>query len=103
MQTKIYKLFIRIILLGSVTTLLSVTAAFGQEQGYTIPWWTVDSGGAALNTGGYTLAGTAGQSDAGVLGGGDYTLTGGFWAYDEVGAATEGHTIYLPLILRSNG
>jgi hypothetical protein len=66
--------------------------------GYDLSWWTVDAGGATFSTGGpYTLGSTIGQPDAGLLTGAAYALAGGFW---RAGAA--GHTIHLPLILRSH-
>ncbi len=51
---------------------------------YTIPWSTVDGGGAMSSTGGtLSLAGTIGQPDASSfatpMSGGTYSLVGGFW------------------------
>lgn len=49
---------------------------------YSIPWSTIDGGGAINSTGGsFTLSGTIGQPDAGsAMTGGSFSLTGGFWA-----------------------
>jgi len=42
--------------------------------------WTIDCGGSSfVQTGQYTLGGTAGQPDAGLLINGSFLLTGGFW------------------------
>jgi len=68
-------------------TLVSVTAlpvlAGGPSGGlYSIPWSTIDGGGAINTSGGaFTLSGTIGQPDAGgAMTGGAFSLTGGFWA-----------------------
>jgi hypothetical protein len=67
------------------------------QSGYSIDWYTIDSGGAMnSNGGGYSLSGTIGQPDAGSLGGGSYSLVGGFW-----GGASINYTVYLPLVLKS--
>jgi hypothetical protein len=51
-----------------------------------IPWYTIDSGGTELSTGGpFALSGTAGQADAGVLSGGNFVLVGGFWTPAQTG------------------
>jgi len=49
--------------------------------GYSLDWWTADSGGGTSQAGGYSLSGTVGQAEPGALHGGDYALAGGFWAY----------------------
>lgn len=59
-----------------------VTAAIAQT--FEVPWYTLDSGGEMLATGGdFALSGTIGQPDAGPPGmamvGGDFELVGGFW------------------------
>ena len=64
--------------------------------GYSLDWWTADSGGGTSQAGGYSLSGTVGQAEPGALHGGDYALAGGFWAY--IQAALE--KIFLPLVLR---
>lgn len=55
--------------------------ALGQ---YSIPWSTIDGGGAMSSSGGtYSLAGTIAQPDASSfaapMSGGTYSLVGGFW------------------------
>jgi len=47
---------------------------------YTIPWWTVDSGGGISQAGPYILSGTAGQPDPGSISGGSYLVKSGFWS-----------------------
>ncbi len=71
-------------------------AAYAQTGGgYTLTWWTVDTGGqlAAVGSGGYTLHSTAGQPDAdpSVSMGGAYVLLSGFWP-----GVREIHHYYLP-------
>ena len=87
-------------MLAIVLLTLSGAAVLAQSGGgYTLSWWTVDSGGVTFSAGGgYVLGSTVGQPDAGVLAGGDYVLTGGFW-----GGAVAFGRIYLPLILRNAG
>jgi hypothetical protein len=63
------------------------------EDGFSLPWWTVDSGGGSSQGGAYSLSGTTGQADAGLLSGGGYILEGGFWS-----GSTE-YLSYLPLII----
>lgn len=48
-------------------------------QGFELPWFTVDGGGAYSAGGNFELEGTIGQPDAGLMSGGTFTLTGGFW------------------------
>jgi hypothetical protein len=62
--------------------------------GYTLDWWTADTGGGSLQGGAYTLQGTVGQAEPGSLDGVDYSLVGGFWSY--LRAAWE--RIFLPLV-----
>ncbi len=81
-----------------VLGLLSVAAALAAPQDFSLPWWTVDSGGGASQGGGYTLTGTTGQTEAGTLLSGDvYTLAGGFWGAGSLNAGIE---IFLPLVTR---
>ncbi len=69
-----------------ITTLLAASAllASGSALAFSIPWWTIDSGGTTFSAGGgWKLVGTIGQHDATgatALSGGSWTLTGGFWA-----------------------
>lgn len=67
-------------------TLLAAVAllASGSAVAFSIPWWTIDSGGTRFASGGnWKLAGTIGQHDATetqAMSNGNWTLTGGFWA-----------------------
>lgn len=72
--------------LGVLLLLIAVCAAVyapapaqAQPGGYSVPWWTADSGGGGGSGGGYSLRGTIGQPDAAVGAAGGYTLHGGFW------------------------
>ena len=47
--------------------------------GYSLEWWTVDTGGGTSAGAAYTLSGTLGQPDAGAMSGDSYRLEGGFW------------------------
>ena len=59
------------------TALLATTASAG---GYSIPWFTIDSGGGRSSGGDYVAIGTIGQHDAvDSLTGGTFTIEGGFW------------------------
>jgi hypothetical protein len=67
------------------------------DQGYDLPWWTVDGGGGHSQGPGYVLDGSIGQPDAKpVLNGGNYRLMSGFWG----GAAAVQYTVYLPLVVK---
>ena len=89
------KWFLSILLLVIVGALLGVVSA-SALAGYTLDWWTVDSGGDTSSGGSYSLGGTIGQPDAGTSSGGSYSLSGGFWG----GGAANQYDIYLPLVLR---
>ncbi len=64
----------------SVTLVAIQAAPDTPAANYTIPWWTVDSGGSASQGGSYALVGTVGQPEPGNLSGGSYLLKGGFWS-----------------------
>ena len=59
------------------------TAFAKTDGGYTLTWWTIDTGGqlAATGSGGYTMHSTAGQPDANLVvsTNGTHTLQSGFW------------------------
>jgi len=81
--------------------ILAISAALAHGPGYTLDWWTVDSGGGTISGDGYTLVGTAGQPDAAAaLVGGGYLLSGGVWG----GAASDTgpRRVYLPVVLREH-
>ena len=89
------KWFLSILQLVIVGALLGVVSA-SALAGYTLDWWTVDSGGDTSSGGSYSLGGTIGQPDAGTSSGGSYSLSGGFWG----GGAAQVYNLSLPLILR---
>lgn len=81
--------------------LVSGLVAYAQTGGgYTLTWWTVDTGGeqAASGGGGYTLRSTAGQPDAdpAASSGGGYTLLSGFWP-----SAKWVQHLFLPVVLKT--
>jgi hypothetical protein len=84
-----------ILCLGVVSAnLMKIQAAPDRpNDGFSLPWWTIDSGGGSSQGGAYSLRGTIGQADAGRLSGGGYILEGGFWS-----GSTE-YVSYLPLII----
>lgn len=86
----------RRLLFTCLLVLLLLTAAgmaYARLAGYSLPWWTVDSGGGASSGGDYQLSGTIGQPDAGTLSGGNYQLEGGFW-----GGVVSYQRVHLPLV-----
>ena len=90
----------RLIFLALIVLMLLVGVSISHAQsggGYDLSWYTIDSGGATLSTGGtYSLGGTIGQPDAGSMLGGSYTLTGGFWS----GTPAVVHSVFLPITLK---
>ena len=90
----------RIAFLVIVAFLLLVGgAALAAPNDFSIPWWTVDSGGGTSQGGDYAVSGTIGQPDTSpLMSGGDYTVVGGFWG----GAMTppSSNLVYLPMVLR---
>jgi len=93
MKTKSTRLIFTI---SGLLGLLMVGVALAAPLAYTLPWWTVDTGGGSYSGGNYTLSSTIGQSDAGLLLGGTYTLHGGFWG----GAWQPVSRLYLPMTIR---
>ena len=83
------------ILLGLL--LVATASAAIAAAGYTLDWWTVDSGGGLSQDAAqqYTLQGGVGQPDAASSAGDSYTLQGGFWS----GGAVE-FVQYLPVVLK---
>jgi hypothetical protein len=87
-----------LIIAALILLLLTTVGVLLAQNGFDIPWWTVDGGGGVAMGGNYTLAGTMGQSDAGApLEGGDYALYGGHWHGAEGNAEPAFH-LYLPII-----
>ena len=72
------KIFTLVTLVAFACMTFATTTA--QAQLYTIPWYTIDSGGGYSNGGNFELEGTIGQHDAGpVMTGGNFSVRGGFW------------------------
>lgn len=84
-----------ITLLLTVILLAAASVAYARLAGYSLPWWTVDSGGGASSGGNYNLNGTIGQPDAGTLSSGMYQLEGGFWG--SAGGVIPPLRVYLPV------
>jgi hypothetical protein len=84
-------------LIASLLVILLLAAAgiaYARLAGYSLPWWTADSGGGTSSGGNYNLSGTIGQPDAGTLLGGNYQLEGGFWSKE---ISKKVNYVYLPL------
>ena len=87
----------------SLLFVVGVMVAYAQVgSGYTLTWWTVDTGGqqAATGSGGYTLRSTVGQPDADPVASFDekYTLLSGFWT-----SARNVYRLYLPIVENNVG
>lgn len=98
MRTKLILLFLALVALLTLASLVSAA-----PNVTTLPWWTLDGGGAASRGGEYSLSGTIGQPEAGPrISGGDLSLQGGFWGVVRSGSpsGTSGSTIFLPLLSR---
>jgi len=78
--------------------LVAASAAYARMAGYSLPWWTADSGGGTSSGGNYSLSGTIGQPDTDTLSGGDYRLEGGFWG--TVSGAAPPQRVYLPVTVK---
>jgi len=89
-------------MIAKITSLLlaALLALSGSTASYTVPWWTVDSGGGLAAGGGYALGGSIGQPDAGLLHGGEYTLSGGFWGQSAPQMPPGPTALYLPMLSR---
>jgi hypothetical protein len=83
-------------ILVTVAVVLLASRSAGAQDGFAIPWYTMDNGGGGPVTGGpFALSGTAGQADASpVASGGQFTLRGGFWNPRSVYASRT----YLPAV-----
>jgi hypothetical protein len=77
------------LLVGGIVALGLAAPAHGNV---TVPWFTVDSGGALrLTAGDLALSGTTGQADAaGTLSGGSLSVQGGFWVVAQANASLPG-------------
>lgn len=83
-----------IIVVMLIATLIvsGAAAVFAQSSGYTIEWFSTNSGGQAAG-GVYSWGGISGQPEAGVLSSGAYTLSGGFWQKTDF-------KFHLPIVLQ---
>lgn len=67
-----------------VLALMAEQANEATAQQFSIPWYTIDSGGGYASGGNFELEGTIGQHDAGpTMTGGQFAVTGGFWVGGE--------------------
>ena len=84
-----------VLLAGAAFTVRAQTGA-----GYTLSWWTIDSGGSQnMAGGGYTLSATVGQPDAATASNAGYTLSGGFWS-PRISGSVAAFKILLPVLRR---
>lgn len=100
---------------GGLTYLVSLillvvigAPVLAQGGSYTIPHFTINSGGGLSSGGGFTLISTIGRPDASTAmtdEASQYALTGGFWPAGttiniDPGPGDDTKNVYLPLILR---
>jgi hypothetical protein len=85
--------FVALVLVVTLSVLFLSRASAAPSSGYSLDWWTVDSGGGASGAGSYQLSGAVAQPDAATLAGGSYQLQGGFWH-------AQTYFIHLPLVVR---
>jgi hypothetical protein len=94
-----FLLILRASVLTLVVASLVAFLALAASNVFSIPWWTVDSGGGTSLGGNYAVSGTIGQPDTSpLMSGGEYTVVGGFWG----GAITppSPNLVYLPIVMR---
>ncbi len=77
----------------AIALLLLTALASSRAQNFSIDWHTIDGGGGTSAGGVYSISGTIGQPDAAMNGGG-YSLAGGFWSAVQIPGAPL-LTIYL--------
>ena len=83
-----------------VLLLLTVLVAAAQN-GYNIPWWSVDGGAQTSSGDGFSLSGIIGQADAGpTMSDGEYTVSGGYWQASLQQETPSDLTLDLPLVQR---
>ena len=71
------------------------------ENGYTIPWYSIDGGAQTSSGDGFTLNGIDGQPDAGLaMTVGEYGVTGGYWPAAENEVPEPELKVYLPFVVR---
>ena len=91
-MNRIRKSAVTVVMLIAALIVMGATAVFAQSDGYTLNWFSVNSGGQSAG-GGYMLSGISGQAEAGELSGDGYSLSGGFWQPQE-------QHVYLPIVVR---
>jgi hypothetical protein len=89
---QIRRLAVIVVILIAALIVIGTTAVSAQTGGYTLDWFSTNSGGQAAG-GVYAWGGISGQPEAGVLSSGAYMLSGGFWQKTDF-------KIYLPIVLR---
>jgi hypothetical protein len=90
--------WVRNLLLVMALSLAWLVSSRVLAQGsFSIPFWSVDAGGATLSGAPFTLEATAGQADADVLAGGEFTLYGGFWSVEQTTSDPE-HRVFMPAL-----
>jgi hypothetical protein len=62
-----------------ILLLFSLTASAALAQNYRVDWWVVSSGGAAVQSSGYRVDGSAGQSVVGRTSSEYFMVEAGFW------------------------
>lgn len=87
-----------LLVLFLLLALLMAGSALARPLAFSIPWWTVDSGGGSSASAGYQLHGTIAQPDAGSMASSSYLLRGGFWGGAPPTPPQE--KLYLPLTMR---
>jgi hypothetical protein len=101
-KSRVYLIGVSIFLVAAMILILSgaQTPAHAQSgSGYSLAWWTVDSGGeTGAQGGGYSLDSAVGQAEAAQFTstGGGYSLQSGFWS----GSAADYLTWYFPVALK---
>ena len=100
MKSNIKTVTILILFAAMLTATMLGPLSARADGGYSVNWWSVDSGGGNSRSAGgqYTLGGTIGQPDAGYTEGGDFSLQSGFWVSGIPGVGD--FSIYLPLVVR---
>ena len=83
-MNRIRKSAVIVVMLIAALIVIGATAVFAQSDGYTVNWFSVNSGDQSAG-GGYTLSGISGQAEAGGLSGDGLLVERGL-------LATEGST-----------
>jgi hypothetical protein len=92
------KILVFFALMALVLMVGTAVYAASPSGGFSIPWWTADSGSCSSRGGSYNLAGSVGQPDASFSSGGSYSLQGGFRSVPGTGGCTS--RLNLPISTR---